>query len=53
VVPDWLDSFLLELLAFPHGRHDDQVDSVSHPELGSKRKVLRRTCGDRLADDQR
>jgi predicted phage terminase large subunit-like protein len=26
---DWLDDFLLELLAFPHGRHDDQVDSVS------------------------
>jgi predicted phage terminase large subunit-like protein len=26
---DWLDGFLLELLAFPHGRHDDQVDSVS------------------------
>ena len=26
---DWLDTFLLELLAFPHGRHDDQVDSVS------------------------
>ena len=26
---DWLDSFLLELLAFPHSRHDDQVDSVS------------------------
>jgi predicted phage terminase large subunit-like protein len=26
---DWLDSFLHELLAFPHGRHDDQVDSVS------------------------
>ena len=26
---DWIDSFLLELLAFPHGRHDDQVDSVS------------------------
>jgi predicted phage terminase large subunit-like protein len=26
---DWLDSFLLELLAFPHGRYDDQVDSVS------------------------
>jgi predicted phage terminase large subunit-like protein len=25
----WLDDFLLELLAFPHGRHDDQVDSVS------------------------
>ena len=26
---DWLDTFLHELLAFPHGRHDDQVDSVS------------------------
>jgi predicted phage terminase large subunit-like protein len=26
---DWLDAFLLELLAFPRGRHDDQVDSVS------------------------
>jgi predicted phage terminase large subunit-like protein len=26
---DWLDTFLLELLAFPIGRHDDQVDSVS------------------------
>ncbi len=26
---DWLDTFLLELLAFPSGRHDDQVDSVS------------------------
>jgi predicted phage terminase large subunit-like protein len=26
---DWLGSFLLELLAFPNGRYDDQVDSVS------------------------
>jgi predicted phage terminase large subunit-like protein len=26
---DWLDSFLLELLAFPHGRYDEQVDSLS------------------------
>lgn len=25
----WLDQFLAELLAFPNGRHDDQVDSVS------------------------
>ena len=25
----WLDTFMLELLAFPNGRHDDQVDSVS------------------------
>ena len=26
---DWSDTFLLELLAFPNGRNDDQVDSVS------------------------
>jgi predicted phage terminase large subunit-like protein len=26
---DWLDTFLLELLAFPRGKYDDQVDSVS------------------------
>jgi predicted phage terminase large subunit-like protein len=25
----WLAEFLNELLAFPNGRHDDQVDSVS------------------------
>ncbi len=25
----WLADFLYELLAFPNGRHDDQVDSVS------------------------
>jgi predicted phage terminase large subunit-like protein len=26
---EWLDTFLLELLAFPFGRQDDQVDSIS------------------------
>jgi len=25
----WLDDFKTELLQFPHGRHDDQVDSLS------------------------
>jgi predicted phage terminase large subunit-like protein len=25
----WLDDFLAELLSFPGGRHDDQVDSVT------------------------
>jgi len=25
----WLGDLLAELLAFPNGRHDDQVDSVS------------------------
>ncbi|MCZ8546787.1 hypothetical protein OOJ09_21575 [Mesorhizobium qingshengii] len=24
----WRDDFLLEVLAFPHGKHDDQVDSI-------------------------
>lgn len=27
--PPWLDEYLLELLAFPYGKHDDQVDSTS------------------------
>jgi predicted phage terminase large subunit-like protein len=26
---EWLDTYLLELLAFPQGKHDDQVDSTS------------------------
>jgi hypothetical protein len=26
---DWIDTLLHELLAFPGGKHDDQVDSVS------------------------
>ena len=25
---DWLNDFQLEVLAFPRGRHDDQVDSM-------------------------
>ncbi len=25
----WLGDFLLEILSFPHGRYDDQVDSLS------------------------
>ncbi|MCH9809490.1 MAG: phage terminase large subunit [Alphaproteobacteria bacterium] len=25
----WLDDFLNELLAFPNGTHDDQVDALS------------------------
>jgi phage terminase large subunit-like protein len=26
---EWLEEFRLELLQFPRGRHDDQVDSLS------------------------
>jgi predicted phage terminase large subunit-like protein len=38
---DWLDTLMLELLAFPHGRHDDQVDSVSQfLKWASLRKYL-------------
>jgi predicted phage terminase large subunit-like protein len=25
----WLDDFLIEYLAFPKGRHDDQIDALS------------------------
>ncbi len=25
----WLQNFQTEILQFPHGRHDDQVDSLS------------------------
>jgi phage terminase large subunit-like protein len=25
----WLGDFQTEILVFPHGRHDDQVDSLS------------------------
>ena len=27
--PPWLGEFLTEILSFPNGRYDDQVDSVS------------------------
>jgi predicted phage terminase large subunit-like protein len=38
---DWLDTLMLELLAFPYGRHDDQVDSVSQfLKWASLRKYL-------------
>jgi predicted phage terminase large subunit-like protein len=26
----WLDALIAELLAFPNGRHDDQVDAIAH-----------------------
>lgn len=37
----WLDEFRTELLAFPDGRHDDQVDSMSQfLEWASTRKTV-------------
>lgn len=38
----WLAEFLIELLSFPYGRHDDQVDSVSQ-FLGWAARQWRRT----------
>ncbi|UVC17884.1 phage terminase large subunit [Mesorhizobium onobrychidis] len=32
----WKDDFLLEVLAFPHGRHDDQVDSMTQALIWMK-----------------
>ena len=45
----WLDEFLHELLTFPNGRHDDQVDSVSQFLHWAWRRVgsgRRRFCGE-------
>jgi len=43
---DWLDTFLRELLAFPNGRHDDQVDSVSQfLNWSASRSLLRGMAG--------
>jgi phage terminase large subunit-like protein len=33
----WLGTFLMELLAFPNGANDDQVDSVSQVLLWMQR----------------
>jgi predicted phage terminase large subunit-like protein len=39
----WLDDFRDEMLAFPYGRHDDQVDTVSQfLEWAEKRQFVRR-----------
>jgi predicted phage terminase large subunit-like protein len=42
---DWLDCLLLELLAFPRGRHDDQVDSLSQfLNWAAKRRFFDTQC---------
>ena len=40
----WLTAFRQELLAFPHGRHDDQVDSLSQFLFWFKDRNERRCC---------
>ncbi|MER9592243.1 phage terminase large subunit [Mesorhizobium australicum] len=35
-VAHWRDDFLLEVLAFPHGKHDDQVDSMTQALIWMK-----------------
>jgi predicted phage terminase large subunit-like protein len=43
---DWLPSFLHELLAFPNGKHDDQVDSVSQfLKWAAREKFYNQPCG--------
>jgi predicted phage terminase large subunit-like protein len=37
----WLDDLVVELLAFPAGRHDDQVDSISQALEWAKQRRLR------------
>jgi predicted phage terminase large subunit-like protein len=38
----WLKDFLVEMMHFPHGRHDDQVDSVSQFLAWIDQGVVRR-----------
>ena len=35
----WLDQFRAELLAFPHGSHDDQADALSQLINWTRTKV--------------
>ncbi len=32
----WRDDFLVEVLTFPHGKHDDQVDSMTQALIWMK-----------------
>ncbi len=48
---DWLPSVVTELLTFPDGKHDDQVDALSHAAkvmLDHLRPPRRRRRGGRL-----
>ncbi len=46
----WLGDFQLEILAFPHGRHDDQVDSLSQFLTWAATHRRRRLTNIRLPD---
>jgi predicted phage terminase large subunit-like protein len=37
----WLDSFVHELMAFPVGRHDDQVDALAHLMTYTQKSPIR------------
>ncbi len=36
----WLEVFEAELLAFPNGTHDDQVDSAAYAAIGAEQRVV-------------
>jgi predicted phage terminase large subunit-like protein len=40
----WLGEFLTELLSFPNGRHDDQVDKQRQPLCVIRRSPPRQNC---------
>ena len=48
----WLDDFLVEVLAFPYGRYDDQVDSLSQflAWAAARRRTSPPICGGILID---
>jgi predicted phage terminase large subunit-like protein len=43
----WLADFQTEIMQFPYGRHDDQVDSVSQFLAWQKKRGYRRSCSKR------
>ena len=44
----WLDDFRAEIVSFPYGRHDDQVDAFSQLILELKQKTYRTSTLERV-----
>lgn len=42
----WYDTFMMELITFPRGKHDDQVDAFAHIGLGLAKMVPTYTAQD-------
>jgi len=49
----WLDEFRREVLAFPNGRHNDQVDALSQALKREFYPAARGACAEPLAPQQK